>query len=161
MTVHSNSSLASCCNSVSCWGRLCLLVALHRTRPTYMARWRAAKEDLRELSISSAENSAEFVLFEPPLKTSSLSIPLRQQVTGIRVLAPEPGDVIVDDLCFTRFLKLVQEAVCLHGTPGSFPNAASWNDPQVLLAGVTAKKSAALGQVLHCRSRLLEHHESS
>ena len=58
----------------------------------------------------------------------------------------------MDDLCFTQFLKLVQDVDWLNGTPVSFPKSASWKDPQVLLADSTEKRFAALVQVLHRRN---------
>ena len=100
-----------------------------------------------------AENLATLVFFEPLAKTGCLSFPLRQQVPGILVLLPESGEDIMDDLCFTRFLKLVENVDWLHGTPVPFPYTASWKDPEVMLADSTAMAFAVLIQVLHRRSR--------
>ena len=36
----------------------------------------------------------------------------------------------MDDACFARVLKLIQDVDCLHGTPGSFSKAGSWRDSQ-------------------------------
>ena len=113
-------------------------------------------ENLRVLSVLVLSILLQRI--RPPLyfhellaKTGGLSIPRRQQVTGIPVFATETGEDIMDGLCFTRFLKLVHEVDWLHGTPVSFPNSATWKDRQVVLADSTAKRFAALVQVLHRR----------
>ena len=131
--------------------RLSTPVPAPRVAGTNRRARETAWEDLTMLLTPSQGIRPHF--FEPLAKTGGHSIPLCQQVLGIRVPATEPGKDIIDDVCFARILKLVQEVDRMDGTPVSFPIFASWKDPQLQLADSTTKRFAALVQFLHRRNR--------
>ena len=106
----------------------------------------------RVVVISSPVSVGCLAIFEPLAKTGEISIPLLQQFPGVRVLATEPGEDIMDDFVFHQVFR---EVDWLRGTLVSFPNSVSWKDPLVLFADSTPILAIVGGRI--SRSRPASH----
>ena len=130
------------CNLLSARSRACLSVVLRTTSQRSVSNGRGSCcEDERCWKGLRQFITVHFVLVSRAVAISSL-VPVgftdrtyengtedRLEIPQDAVKSAEPGEDIMDDVCFAICLKLIQEVSWMHGTPASIPNSASWKDP--------------------------------